>query len=523
MIWKASMNTHATQWQLVIPMSGFGERFRKAGYTVPKPLIRVNGKTIIEYVVNMYPGITDVVFICNQEHLDAPEFCLLETLKAICPSARIVGIAPHKLGPVYAVSQIYDLLRQNAPTIVNYCDFSCSWDWNAFRKFAVETNCDGAVMCYTDFHPHMLHNTNYAYVRVEEKNHVVQIQEKQPFTNSPMQENASSGAYYFRSAHLMREAFEETLAREDLLLNGEFYVSLAFRPLLEKGKDIRVFTLDKFYQWGTPEDLREYESHIHYKKVEAESPPPPEQAGTILIPMAGLGSRFAKEGYILPKQLIPINGRAMALKAWEALPRAKENRFVLRKDMPGLNAFMEVLHKEIPSAQIILLDGITDGQARTCLLGLEGVDMDAPLTIGACDNGLVYDPTTFSRLMLNPAIDFIVWTIRGYPGAIRHPEMYGWVAVDQKGVITRVSVKKPLTDPNNDPIVTGAFTFKKAGDFVNAANRMIAHNSMINDEFYVDECINDALQLGLRGVIFEVDAYLCWGTPDDLRTYQYWR
>ena len=49
--------------QIVIPMSGFGERFRKAGYSVPKPLIMIDGKTIIQYVVEMFPGEKDITFI----------------------------------------------------------------------------------------------------------------------------------------------------------------------------------------------------------------------------------------------------------------------------------------------------------------------------------------------------------------------------------------------------------------------------------------------------------------------------
>lgn len=517
------MNIDAAHWQLVIPMSGFGERFRRAGYVVPKPLIPVDGKPIIKHVVNMYPGIEDVVFICNQEHLNNPEYQMEEILRAACPSGRIVGIAPHKLGPVYAVSQAFGMLRRDAPVIVNYCDFSCSWDWEGFRRFAVDADCDGAVMCYTGFHPHMLHSTNYAYVRVGECNRVIQIQEKQPFTQFPMREFASSGAYYFKNAGLMREAFEETLHRSDLLLNGEYYVSLAYRPLLEKDKDIRVFTLDTFCQWGTPEDLREYECHMCYKKAESAGRTPPEQEGAVLIPLAGMGSRFAKEGYERPKPLVPVNGRPMVLKAWEALPRARENRFVLRRDMPGVEELVETLRKEVPSARITVLDGPTDGQARTCLLGLDGADMEAPLTIGACDNGLVYDPAVFSKLMAHPLVDFIIWTVRGYPGAVRHPEMYGWVDIGPDGWISRVSVKRPLAAPQTDPVITGAFTFKKAKDFIRSAERMIARNRMVNGEFYVDECINDALDLGLRGVVLDADAYLCWGTPDDLKTYQYWR
>ena len=51
--------------QIVIPMSGFGKRFKIAGYTIPKPLIEINDKPIIQYVVEMFPGETNFIFICK--------------------------------------------------------------------------------------------------------------------------------------------------------------------------------------------------------------------------------------------------------------------------------------------------------------------------------------------------------------------------------------------------------------------------------------------------------------------------
>ena len=54
--------------QLVIPMSGLGQRFKFAGYETPKPLIEIEGKTIIEHILGMFPGINDVIFICNKDH-----------------------------------------------------------------------------------------------------------------------------------------------------------------------------------------------------------------------------------------------------------------------------------------------------------------------------------------------------------------------------------------------------------------------------------------------------------------------
>ena len=47
--------------------------------------------------------------------------------------------------------------------------------------------------------------------------------------------------------------------------------------------------------------------------------------------------------------------------------------------------------------------------------------------------------------------------------------------------------------------------------------------ALVNGEYYVDTAINDALALGLRCVVFEIDYYICWGTPNDLRTFEYWQ
>ena len=94
--------------QIVIPMSGFGERFRKAGYDIPKPLIRVDNQTIIEHIVEMYPGESDFIFICNKDHLNEPAYCMKTILERIAPEGKIISIDPHKLGPVHAVLMAID-------------------------------------------------------------------------------------------------------------------------------------------------------------------------------------------------------------------------------------------------------------------------------------------------------------------------------------------------------------------------------------------------------------------------------
>lgn len=509
--------------QVVIPMSGFGERFRRAGYTVPKPLIPIDGKPIIAHVVDMFPGADSFIFICNEEHLSEPEYRMQAILESYVPGCKIIPIKPHRLGPVNAVLQAASAIDPDEPTIVNYCDFTCYWDFNEFREFVERTNCDGAVPAYRGFHPHSLGSTYYAYL--QHKDHwMTNIQEKQPWTDTPMEEYASSGTYYFKSGKLCLDTFAKQLQRSDLMVNDEFYVSLAYRVLLEEEKRIAVYPLQHFMQWGTPADLEEYRGWSNaFRVLASQGRSRARHAGSVLIPMAGLGSRFAKEGYERPKPLIPVSGRPMVILAAQDLPNAPVTKFVLRKDLPMLDEIADKLMSSFVGCEIKILEELTEGQAITCLEGLEGLDPDLPLTIGACDNGVLFDVDRFQSMMDDPEIDVIVWTIRGHADGTARPQMFGWVDADETGSVHGVSVKQPLSDPANDPMIIGAFTFKRAGDFQAAAERLVARNHRINNEFYVDSLIEDTIALGNSVKVMDVKAYIGWGTPDDLRTFEYWQ
>lgn len=504
--------------QIVIPMSGFGERFRRAGYQKPKPLIEIDGKTIIEHVVDLFPGEKDITFICNEDHLATPDYRMEEILLRAAPSARIRSIKSQKLGPINAVLKGAPDIDPDRPVVVNYCDFTCVWDWADFRNFVAEIACAGAIPCYRGFHPHSLGSTFYAYVR-QAGRWASDIQEKKPFTDDPKSEFASSGTYYFDSGRRMTSAFEETVRRA-LMVNGEYYVSMAYKPLFDAGEKVAVYEIPYFMQWGTPEDFEEYKRWSElFRALSTDSAAQPDLGGNLLMPAAGLGARFQNEGFDKPKPLIDVAGTPMVVRAIEDLPRAERTRVVLRQDLPHV-AEVEKAIRTLPGADALLLDGVTDGQARTCLLGLEGLDESAPLTIGACDNGLLYDGARLAALFDDA--DVIVWGKRGHPAARLKPEQFGWIDADASGRIRSVSVKVPLADPASDPIVTGAFSFRRGADFRRAAERMIARDGRVRGEYYVDECVNDAIALGLDCRLFEVDHYLGWGTPDELRTFDYW-
>jgi len=508
--------------QIIIPMSGFGERFRRAGYTLPKPLIEVDQKPIIGHVIDLFPGEKNVIFICNREHLENLDYQLENTLKKYCPTAQIISIEPHHLGPVHAVLQAEQWIDRDQPAIINYCDFTCRWNWEEFIQFTHETQCKGAIPAYKGFHPHCLGSTNYAYMK-EHNGWVMDIQEKQPYTQNRMEEYASSGTYYFASGELLFTALK-TMQAENLKVNNEYYVSMAYKPLLAKGLPIAVYPLEHFMQWGTPEDLKEYCFYSKIFKDLATYPLPHtgKASGTVIIPMAGLGKRFAVEGYPLTKPLIPVSGLPMLIQAVRDLPVARQYVFVLREDMPEITMTIKIIKQYFPQALIETVPEVTEGQACTARIGLNALsEVKEPITFGTCDNGALYHQEQLDALL--ETADVIVWTKRGHPHAARHPHQYSWVNTDDTHQITSISIKAPLKDPTSDPIVIGTFTFKRKTDFLACMESMQTRQAKINNEYYLDTCIHDAIVLGLDCRAFEIEDYLGWGTPNDLKTFEYWQ
>jgi hypothetical protein len=177
---------------------------------------------------------------------------------------------------------------------------------------------------------------------------------------------------------------------------------------------------------------------------------------------------------------------------------------------------------------VISIPEVTQGQACTALIGLDYLEQNSgiesgPITFGACDNGVLFNQQVYQAQINNADIDVIVWGARGHTNAVRKPQMFGWIDADSKGAICNISVKTPLESPATDPIVIGTFTFKRASDARRAIEALIARNGRINGEFYLDSCINDAIALGLRCYLFEVDHFISWGTPNDLKTFEYWQ
>ncbi len=238
-------------------MTGTGNRFVQAGYTTIKPLIMVEGRPLIAHVLDMFPDEEDVLFICNQEHLDTTN--LTEVLTSLKPTGKIVAVKGKQRGPVEALLHAFNLLADDEDVMVSYCDFTQVWDYPAFKESLKAKSLSGAVPAYTGFHPHLLRKNVYAGIRADENHIMLAIKEKHCFTDNPEDSYHSSGVYYFSSGALLKKYATELIAT-NLTLNGEYYVSMMYPLLLRDQLLVSVPPIATFMQWGTPEDLEEYEA-----------------------------------------------------------------------------------------------------------------------------------------------------------------------------------------------------------------------------------------------------------------------
>jgi NDP-sugar pyrophosphorylase family protein len=241
--------------QIVIPMAGTGERFKRAGYKEPKPLIEVDGKPMIEHVVNLFPGEKNFLFICNQAHIDTSDLGM--TLERIAPEGIVCAVDSAKKGPVYAITKAEHYMSDDEPVLVSYCDFSLVWDYKDFLRTIARRDPDSAAVCYTGFHPHLLNESVYAGVRADDKLHALEVREKFSFTQNKMDGWHQAGLFYFKNGSLLKK-YAQRVVDEEIVANGEHFVSLIFNLMIADKLSSIVYPAPYFCQWGTPEDLRDY-------------------------------------------------------------------------------------------------------------------------------------------------------------------------------------------------------------------------------------------------------------------------
>ncbi len=228
--------------QIIIPMAGYGSRFEKAGYLDPKPLIDINGKPMIQVVVENLNLEANYIFIVLKEHYD--KFNLGKILpKIVSPNNCKIVIVNHVTQGAACTVLLAKHIFNDEELLIANSDQWVDWNSDLFIKHMNENNADGGILTFTANDP------KWSFVKLNSENVITEVAEKNPISNI-----ASVGIYYFKSGTDFI-TYAEQMINKNIRTKNEFYLCPVFNELIADQKKILHFEVDKMYGLGTPEDL----------------------------------------------------------------------------------------------------------------------------------------------------------------------------------------------------------------------------------------------------------------------------
>lgn len=234
------------KWQggdmnIIIPMAGAGTRFQKAGYTFPKPLIEVNGKPMIQLVVENLNIEGRHIFIVQKEHYE--KYNLKHLLSLISPGCEVVQVESVTEGAACTTLLAKEFINSDEPLLIANSDQYVEWNSNEFMYSMTGDTIDAGILTFTATHP------KWSFAKLDEDGFVCEVAEKKPISDI-----ATAGIYYWsRGSDYVRYA--EQMIEKDIRVNNEFYVCPVFNEAIGDGKRVKRYQIEKMWGLGTPEDL----------------------------------------------------------------------------------------------------------------------------------------------------------------------------------------------------------------------------------------------------------------------------
>lgn len=237
---------------IIMPMAGEGSRFKKEGWTTPKPLIELNGEPLFKHAISSVTaeGINlKYSFIVRREHID--EYKIDQGIKTFQPDANIFSVEKTTRGAVETCLVAEEAIADDDGVIVMDCDLE--FRSKKFVEIIKEVlsqpmrQADGGALVSFESR-----DARYSYAAVGADGLVTRTAEKEVISN-----HALCGAYFFATGKRFKEVAHQLLSEPEFR-KPEYYVSLLYNYLLAAGERVRLARMEEYYSYGTPEELKRY-------------------------------------------------------------------------------------------------------------------------------------------------------------------------------------------------------------------------------------------------------------------------
>ena len=224
--------------QVIIPLAGKGTRLRPHTHLVPKPLLKVAGRPVMDWVMDRMEGltVTELIFITGH---------LKEQIESYARGRYTIPSRFIEQKVQDGTAGAVNLARPfvHGPVLIIFVDTVFEADLTLINR----TNADGIIWAkeVEDYQ-------RFGVVVTDKDGYMTQIVEK---PSEPISRLANIGLYYIRDVESLWKGIDHTLASAPN--KGEYYLTDAFQWMIERGKKILTAEVGGWYDCGKLDTLLE--------------------------------------------------------------------------------------------------------------------------------------------------------------------------------------------------------------------------------------------------------------------------
>jgi dTDP-glucose pyrophosphorylase len=256
--------------KIIIPMAGAGQRFIDGGYKVQKAVLpvvyRKTGESMPMVVASVkdLPSIAtdgeNIAFIIRNFHIDMG---VDGEIKDIFPRSTILSVDKLTEGQACTCLLAEDFIDSNDELLIAACDNGIEFDQSRFEE--EKKHCDTLVFTYRH-NPKVCDNPDaYGWVIVNDDDTVVDVSVKKHISDNPENDHAIVATFWFKRGNIFVDSAKKMIEEDDRI-NNEFYVDKVVSHVLEMGYKVKVFEVNRFINYGNPEDYENYHKTVNMFK-----------------------------------------------------------------------------------------------------------------------------------------------------------------------------------------------------------------------------------------------------------------
>ena len=239
---------------LVIPIASNSRFFNIDEYGYPKPLIEINGKPMIQHVIENLThkvSFNKIIFIVKQDECDT--YHLDNTLNLLSPiDPDIIKLRSDTQGALCSVLLAVKHINNEEPLVISNADQFFDGGIATQLYNFIHGNFDAACLTFNSVHP------RWSYVRVDENDCVIETAEKRPISK-----HAIAGLYMYKKGSDFVKYGMDSI-RHGSSLDGKYFISPVFNEFVLANKSVGYFPVPNksYHTFYSPQKIEEYEAQL---------------------------------------------------------------------------------------------------------------------------------------------------------------------------------------------------------------------------------------------------------------------